>query len=151
VRKAVQILFVLLTLILLLFVMIPFLIPIPPLENTVPPEALADPDSRFIELEGVHVHCKRYGEGDPLIFLLHGFAESTLSWREVVEPLSDNGAVVAFDRPSFCSTERPIPGSWQCRSLYSTDAQVDLTLSFIKAMGVDHAILIGHSTTGATA
>ena len=30
----------------------PFLVPIPPLEGTVPPMRLADPDSHFIEING---------------------------------------------------------------------------------------------------
>jgi hypothetical protein len=34
----------------------PYLIPIPSLEDTVPPEQLAGPDSRFIEVDGLRVH-----------------------------------------------------------------------------------------------
>jgi len=32
------------------------LIPVPPLEDTAPPEQLADPDSRFVEISGLQVH-----------------------------------------------------------------------------------------------
>ena len=38
---------------LLLLLVGPFLMPVPPLEGTVPPEQLADPDSRFIEVNGL--------------------------------------------------------------------------------------------------
>ena len=34
----------------------PFLVPVPPLEATVPVEQLADPDSRFINVNGLTVH-----------------------------------------------------------------------------------------------
>ena len=40
----------------------PFLVPIPPLEGTVPPEQLADPDSRFVEINGLKVHYKIAGQ-----------------------------------------------------------------------------------------
>jgi len=74
----------------------PFLVPVPPLEGTVPPEQLADPDSRFIEVNGITVHYKMAGSGRPAFILLHGFAASTFSWREVIGPMSEWGTVVAF-------------------------------------------------------
>ena len=39
----------------------PFLVPMPPLEGTVPPEQLADPDSLFMEVNGLQVPCKIAG------------------------------------------------------------------------------------------
>ena len=90
----------------------PFLIPVPPLEGTVPPQELADPDGRFIAVDGLQVHYKIAGQGEPTLILLHGFAASTFSWREVMEPLATNATVVAFDRPAFGLTERPLPGEW---------------------------------------
>lgn len=145
-----KVLIVLVTLLLLVFTA-PLVIPIPPLENTVPPEQLADRDSRFIELQGILVHYKLYGGGEPLILLLHGFAASTFSWREVFEPLSERGTVVAFDRPGFGLTERPLPDEWEGRSPYSPDAQSDLTAALIEALGFNQAVLVGHSAGGAIA
>ena len=69
---------------------------------------MADPDSRFIELNGLNVHYKQAGSGEPLIVLLHGFSASTFSWREVMQPLAAFGTVVAYDRPGFGLTERPL-------------------------------------------
>jgi hypothetical protein len=82
----------------------PFLVPVPPLRGTVPPEQLADPDSRFavvggIGADGVRLHYKLAGSGAPAMILLHGFAASTFSWREVMAPLAEQGTVVACDRP----------------------------------------------------
>ncbi|HNB53832.1 MAG TPA: hypothetical protein PK530_17935, partial [Anaerolineales bacterium] len=79
----------------------PFLIPIPPLENTVSPAQLADADSQFIDINGLTVHYKETGSGDTVFILLHGFAASEFSWREVMEPLAAYGRVIAFDRPAF--------------------------------------------------
>ena len=53
--------------VLVLLLVGPFLVPVPDLTDTVPPEALADPDSRFVEVEGVRIHTKQMGEGAPVI------------------------------------------------------------------------------------
>lgn len=129
----------------------PFLVPVPPLEDTVPVEQLADPDSRFVQVNGLDVHYKQVGDGEPALFLLHGFAASTFSWREAMAPLANEGTVVAFDRPAFGLTQRPMPGEWEGESPYSPEAQVDLTVGLMDALGVEKAILVGHSAGGAIA
>jgi pimeloyl-ACP methyl ester carboxylesterase len=138
--------------VLLLVVLVgPFLILIPPLEDTVPPEQLADPDSRFIEVNGLRVHYKMMGEGEPVLVLLHGFAASLFSWREVMEPLSEAGTVIAFDRPAFGLTGRPMPGEWTDQNPYTSAAQVELTVGLLDALGVQRAILVGNSAGGTVA
>lgn len=129
----------------------PLLIPIPPLENTLPPEALAWPDSRFIEVNGLTVHYQQTGQGEPAVILLHGFGASTYSWREVMEPLGGLGTVVAFDRPAFGLTERPLPGEWTGESPYAPSAQVDLLFGLMDALQIDRAVLIGNSAGGTVA
>lgn len=127
----------------------PFLVPVPPLEGTVPPEELADPDSRFVEVNGITVHYKMAGSGRPAFLLLHGFAASTFSWREVMGPMAEWGTVVAFDRPGFGLTERPM--RWTGRSPYSPEAQADLTVALMDALGIERAVLVGNSAGGTIA
>ncbi|MDW8068073.1 MAG: alpha/beta hydrolase [Anaerolineae bacterium] len=127
----------------------PFLLPIPPLEETVPPEQLADPDSRFIEVNGITIHYKMAGSGRPAFLLLHGFAASTFSWREVLEPMSEWGTVVAFDRPGFGLTERPM--QWEGPNPYSPGVQAGLTVALMDALGIERAVLVGNSAGGAIA
>ncbi len=127
----------------------PFLVPVPPLEGTVPPEQLADPDSQFVEVNGITVHYKMAGSGRPALVLLHGFAASTFSWREVIGPMSEWGTVVAFDRPGFGLTERPL--QWTGRSPYSPEAQPDLTVGLMDVLGVERAVLVGNSAGGTVA
>ena len=129
----------------------PFLVPVPPLEGTVPPEQLADPDSRFIEVNGLTVHYKMAGEGEPAFFLLHGFGASTFSWREMMGPLAEMGTVVAFDRPAFGLTERPMPGEWEGQNPYAPETQADLTVGLMDALGVERAVLVGNSAGGTVA
>ena len=101
-----------------LFVLVagPFLIPIPPLENTVPPGNLADPDSRFIAIRNVDVHYKIEGKGDNVLILLHGFGASTFTWHKVIKPLSKNYTLIAYDRTGFGYSSRPMPGEWRGES-----------------------------------
>lgn len=132
--------------ILALALVVPFLIPVPPLENAVPAETLADEDSKFIEVNGLKIHYKTYGQGEPTFILLHGFGASVFSWREVMEPLSKLGAVIAYDRPAFGLTERPL--EWQGESPYSQSSQVELVVGLMDALGVERAILVGNSAGG---
>ncbi|WKZ42125.1 MAG: alpha/beta hydrolase [Anaerolineales bacterium] len=124
----------------------PFLIPVPPLENTVPAETLADADSQFIEVNGLNVHYKKFGSGEPVFILLHGFGASLFSWREVTAPLAEIGTVIAYDRPAFGLTERPM--EWEGESPYSQEAQIELVIGLMDALGVEKAILVGNSAGG---
>ena len=55
---------VLVALLVMAFVLVglPFVIPVPPLQGTVAPEELADPDSRFVTVHGLQVHYKLRGD-----------------------------------------------------------------------------------------
>jgi pimeloyl-ACP methyl ester carboxylesterase len=68
-----------------------------------------------------------------------------------MEPLSEAGMVVAFDRPGFGLTERPMPGEWDGESPYSPEAQADLTVALLDELGIDRAVLVGHSAGGTIA
>ena len=127
----------------------PFLVPVPPLEGTLPPEALADPDSQFIEINGLTVHVKTLGQGEPVFVLLHGFGASLYSWHAVMEPLSQYGTVIAYDRPAFGLTERPL--TWEGQNPYGPEAQVALLIGLLDHFGVQQAILVGNSAGGTVA
>lgn len=127
----------------------PFLVPVPPLEGTVPPEALADPDSRFVEINGLRVHYKLTGTGKPVFVLLHGFGASLYSWSAIFAPLGELGTVIAYDRPAFGLTERPL--TWEGQDPSSPQAQVDLLLGLLDHFGVERAILVGNSASGTVA
>jgi pimeloyl-ACP methyl ester carboxylesterase len=138
-------------LIIILFIVLvgPFLIPIPLLKDTVPPEQLADPDSNFVEINGLNVHYKTVGQGEPVFVLLHGFGASVFSWREVMAPLSELGTVIAYDRPAFGLTERPL--QWRGENPYGTEAQIKLLLGSLDHFGFDKVVLVGNSAGGTVA
>ncbi|CCU84541.1 MAG: alpha/beta fold hydrolase [Mesotoga sp.] len=129
----------------------PFLIPVRDLEGTVNPILLAEEDSMFVNIKNINIHYKSAGEGSTLVLLLHGFGASTFSWREVIGPLAEEYFVVAFDRPGFGFTSRPLGEDLEIFNPYSMEGQVELTVSLIEYLGYEEAILIGNSAGGLTA
>ncbi len=145
-KKSFRIIGILLGILLLILMVGPFLVPVPPLENTLPAEQLTDPDSQFIEVNGLRVHYKIHGQGEPFFILLHGFGASLFSWHEVTTPLSEFGTVIAYDRPAFGLTERPM--EWEGESPYSQQSQVELVIGLMDALNIEKAILVGNSAGG---
>jgi len=129
----------------------PLFYPVPPLTGTFPERDLADPESRFAEINGLTVHYKEMGQGEPVFILLHGFGASEYSWREVVEPLSRQGRVIVYDRPAFGLTERPMPGEWTGTNPYSVQGNIELLDGLMNELGVGKATLVGNSAGGEVA
>lgn len=127
----------------------PLLIPIRPLKDTFPPQALGDAESQFIEINGQKIHIKKMGQGKPVFLLLHGFASSLYSWQAVMEPLSQLGTVIAYDRTGFGLSERPL--TWKGQNPYSTTTQAELAVALLDHFDVQKAILIGNSAGGTVA
>jgi pimeloyl-ACP methyl ester carboxylesterase len=135
-------------------IVVPLIVPVPPLQNTVTERELAASDSLFVDVNDVTLHYKETLSSTPsdLTFvLLHGFAFNLETWRNVRDDLSDYGSVIAFDRPAFGLTERPLRGSWQGTNPYSPQGQVELTLGLLDEFGVDRTILVGNSAGGTVA
>lgn len=149
-KKFTRTFLVIIAVLVLAVLIVPLLIPVPPLTDTRPVEELADPDSLFIEVNGLNVHYKIEGSGEPLFILLHGFGASTYSWQKVQEKLSlYGGTAVAFDRPAFGLTERPL--QWEGQNPYSPEAQTDLVVGLMDKLGFQQAILVGNSAGGTVA
>jgi len=111
----------------------------------------ADAESRFIDCNGFRVHYKMFGDGrPPFVVLLHGSFLSIRSWRDVMRTLAEGATVVAFDRPAFGLTSRPVP-SERNEARYSPEAQSDLVVSLMTRLGIDRAVLVGNSTGGTLA
>lgn len=105
---------------------------------------------RFIEVNGFNVHYRMAGSGNPLVVLLHGSFLSLRSWRLVFDELAKTTTVLAFDRPAFGFTSRPLPSKATGVS-YTPEAQSDLVIALIKKLGFSKAVLVGNSTGGTLA
>jgi pimeloyl-ACP methyl ester carboxylesterase len=138
-------------LVLLVVLVGPLIMPIPPLPETIAVADLADSDSHFIEVNSIQVHYKMAGSGKPVMVLLHGFGSSIYTWHKVMDSLAAEGTVIAFDRPAFGLTDRPVPGEWTSENPYSNEFQVQLTVGLMDALNVEKAVLVGHSAGGTVA
>ena len=131
--------------------MLPLFVRVPEQADLAEPEDLADEDSKFVEIDGIRFHYK--DQGDPAsphtIVFLHGFASSLYSWRHAMAGLRDRYRVIAFDRPGFGLSGRPLRGTWQGTSPYTNTAAAEQTVALMDALGVEKAVLVGHSQ-GAT-
>ena len=119
--------------------------------NTLEPEQLAEDGSQFVDLHGIRVHVKVIGHGRPVLVLMHGFAASTFTWHKVIDRLAQVSTDIAFDRPGFGLTSRPVDGEWEGTNPYDHDAQADLAVELLDRLRIEKAILVGHSAGGTVA
>lgn len=130
----------------------PFLIPVNSSGTLTAEQALAKVpglEPNFLEVNNHLVHYEM--AGDPashrLILLLHGFGASSFTWEKVIDPLSEDALVVAYDRAGFGFTERPT--AWSDTNPYSAEGQKQVISAFLKEFGSDKEIvLVGHSAGG---
>jgi pimeloyl-ACP methyl ester carboxylesterase len=99
----------------------------------------------FVSAAGHAVHVEQEGSGSPLV-LLHGFGGSTLSWRRVIPELASTHRVVALDQFGFGWTERPTDPA-----LYGSGGQLALVVAVMDALGLERAVVMGHSWGGGLA
>jgi pimeloyl-ACP methyl ester carboxylesterase len=100
------------------------------------------PAERFVEVDGRQVYVEQQGAGQ-VVVLLHGFGESSYSWRRVMPELARSFRVVAPDLNGFGWTERP-----RDPLSYTREGQERLVLGVLGALGVTRAQFVGHSYGG---
>jgi pimeloyl-ACP methyl ester carboxylesterase len=104
-----------------------------------------------VEVDDLAIHYVEAGDGEPVFLLLHGFGANAFEWRAVMDRLGQRGRVIAFDRPAFGLTERPMLEDWSGPNPYSTSSQVRLTTALMDRLEVEQAILVGNSAGGSLA
>ncbi len=116
------------------------------------PEAKAGPtggwlkaaglEPRFETLSGLRIRYVRAGDG-PVVVLLHGFASSIFTWKDVLPGLARSRTVVALDFPGFGESEQP-------RDL-DVGIYPGIVLGLMDRLGIVRATLVGNSMGGAVA
>lgn len=98
------------------------------------------PQGKFIEVDGVRLHYIERGQG-PVLVLLHGNMVSAEDYdhSSLVERAAERYRVIAFDRPGYGYSERPRATVW------TPQAQARLLHHALQEMGVDSALVVGHS------
>lgn len=155
---------------------VPLLVPVPRLEGLRPYRELAWPGSAWVRVNApvlgsleLHLEVMQAGEAvrasgthltpvdldavlsEEAVLLLHGFGASTRSWSRTLDLWSDGGTAVAFDRPAFGLSERPLGPFPRGANPYAPSAQVAAAIGVLDALGLASAVLVGHSAGGTIA
>ena len=103
-----------------------------------------EPDSLFVEVDGVKTRYVTAGEGEETIVFIHGFSSSLFSWRACLESISKQYRVYALDLKGFGFSDKP-------ESDYTVAEYVDFTVHFMDALDIKEAALCGSSMGGGIA
>src|SRR4051812_8120386 len=97
------------------------------------------PIGRFLEVDGVRLHYIEQGQGEPLV-LIHGNGTliQDFTINGLVDRLSKRYRVIVIERPGYGYSERP-------RWLWTPRAHATLFEHALQQLGVEHAIVLGHS------
>jgi len=99
--------------------------------------------SHFVEVNGIRLHYIEIGKG-PLVILLHGWPETSYSWRFTMQALAGQYRVVAPDLRGLGLSERTVSG--YDKKTIATDIK-----DLIAALGEKHADIVGHDMGGKAA
>ncbi|WP_422447164.1 alpha/beta fold hydrolase [Thermoanaerobacterium sp. DL9XJH110] len=94
----------------------------------------------FLKIDGLDIFYKKAGSG-PKVLLLHGWGGCADSFLPVFNYLSSAFEVYAMDFPGFGKSTAP-EGAW------GVDDYADLTLKFLKTLGIEKTHIIAHSFGG---
>jgi pimeloyl-ACP methyl ester carboxylesterase len=114
----------------------------------IPPEVLmaeygATP-SQFVEIEGMRIHYRDEGTGQPLV-MLHGFGSSLYTWDRWVRQLAGTRRLIRLDLPGFGLTGPAPDGD------YTAERYVRVVTALLDSLGVKRTDLAGNSMGGRTA
>ncbi|MBQ8203251.1 MAG: alpha/beta hydrolase [Clostridia bacterium] len=93
-----------------------------------------------VNIDGLNLEYIDEGSGIPVL-LLHGWGSSYDVYKGVISALSDRCRLVALNFPG-CGNSDTMEKPW------NIDDYCNLVIKFIRAVGLDNPILIGHSHGG---
>ena len=96
----------------------------------------------FLDSGGSRIRFVRGGSGPPVV-LLHGFASSVYTWKDVMPALAASHEVIAFDFPGFGDSSIPDP--------LDAGAYPGLVVEVMDRLRIPRASLVGNSLGGAVA
>jgi pimeloyl-ACP methyl ester carboxylesterase len=116
-------------------------------------EAAHPPTGQFVNVQGVRLHVAVLGlppaspGADPAVVLIHGASGNLEDMRFALgERLASSHRVILIDRPGHGWSSRPESDDYA-----SPARQAELVAGALEQLGVQRAILIGHSWGGACA
>jgi pimeloyl-ACP methyl ester carboxylesterase len=97
----------------------------------------AFPDSQFVPVEGMEVHCRITGQGEPFV-LLHDADNSLHTWTSWTDSLARHYRVISVDLPGFGLTGPHPHGS------YSAFMYANFLEAFVGQLGLERFHLAGN-------
>lgn len=95
-----------------------------------------------ISIDGYDISYKISGpEGADTLVVLQGWGTEMSLYDSVAAAVNDRYRVIQFDLPGFGNSDEP-------REPWNVDAYADFFCSFMEALGIKKAVLLGHSYGG---
>ncbi len=95
-----------------------------------------------ITIDGYNISYKITGPAEaPVLVVLQGWGTELSLYDSVAAAVNDVYRVVQFDLPGFGASDEP-------REPWNVDAYADFFCSFMEALGIRKAVLLGHSYGG---
>ncbi|TFH38411.1 MAG: alpha/beta hydrolase, partial [Chrysiogenales bacterium] len=100
-------------------------------------------ESHFVRVGPHTMHYLEKGTGYPMI-MIHGWLCWGAYWKKIIPLVADRYRVIAPDLLGHGISDKPLDKSVS----YGTDAQADRIISFMDALGIEKAYIVGHSMGG---
>jgi len=94
--------------------------------------------------DGITLHYDDTGSGDPALVFVHGWCCNRTHWRGQAPHFSRDHRVIALDQRGHGESDKPDQD-------YSVAGFVDDLAWFIRKLGLDRSVVIGHSMGGVIA
>lgn len=102
-----------------------------------------DWDEGIVETNGTRIHYTRTGGDGPALVIAHGYFDDALCRAPLIRELETDYDVIAYDARGHGRSDAPETG-------YGMDDRVADLIGVLDALGVDEAVLVGHSMGGST-
>lgn len=99
--------------------------------------------SNFVKIGDYTIHYVEAGKGEPMI-MIHGWLCWGAYWKKVIPLVRDRYHVYAPDLLGHGISDKPLGKEVS----YGTDAQAERIIAFMNALGIQKAVLVGHSMGG---
>jgi len=97
----------------------------------------------YAKVNGIRLHYLSQGKGYPLV-LLHGWPETSYSWRKVISPLAEKFHVIAPDLRGFGDSDKP-------EGLHTKRTVAKDIRELLRHLGYDRVAIVGHDWGGCVA
>ena len=96
----------------------------------------------YINIGGINLYCEYLLNDKPPLFLIHGFASSTYTFRRIIPLLQQQFSIIAVDLPGFGKSEKP---TW---FIYSLQNYAELMIQCIRHFDIPSTHIVAHSMGG---